>query len=305
MNRAALLIVLFCGLAAAFRNYEEFQTVLPGMWQGSAASVFGTTRTVQFVFTSDGHYSCHVITEDTAAIDDWSGASCFGEGNDYDSWDKTYSFNYDADNNYIDGSLTLVDFDGSEMFSDVDLVVTTHWNEENELLFRVKSPRTRKWNTFFTLTKVSEEYEISPCADYCGGEGYCFFDSGVCSNDYIYDSWSVDSFSSDDGGVCFFTIFIIISIFACLCCCCCRMCRRKCRSSGGCCSRSSAYKCQYVPVSTQEPQVPTEPYPGYFYMPMPMYPQGPSAPMYVQMEGASAVPMPPQYVVVPMMAPEN
>jgi len=305
MNRAILLVVLFCSLAAAFRNYEEFQTVLPGMWQGTATSLRGTSRTVQLVFTSDGHYSCHVITEDTAEIDDWSGESCFEEGTDYDSELKTYYFSYDEDNNFIGGSFTLVDYDGMTMLSDVDLVVTTHVLEEDQLFFRVKSPRSRKLHTFFTLKKIASEDVIFPCQDYCQGEGYCYFYSGVCSNDVIYDSWSMDSSSSEDRGVCLFTLIIIAAVLTCLCCCCCKMCRRKCRSTGGwsCKYRCSSYRCNYTPVP-QEPQVPSEPYPGFFYMPFGA-PQGPSAPMYIPINEAAPVQMPPPYVVVPMMAPEN
>jgi hypothetical protein len=301
MNRALLLVVLFCGLAAAFRNHEEFQTVLPGMWQGTATSLLGTTRTVQFVFTSDGHYSCHVITEDTAEIDDWSGESCFEEGTDYDSPLKTYSFNYDVDNNFISGSVNLVDYDGMQMLSEVDLVVTTHVLEEDQLFFRVKSPRSRRLHTFFTLKKIASEEEISPCQDYCQGEGYCYFYSGACSNDVIYDSWSMDSSSSEDGGICLFTIIIIAAVLTCLCCCCCRMCRR--RRCHGCKSMCrSSYRCNYTPVP-QEPQVPSEPYPGFYYTAF--IPQGPSAPMYVPLNEGTPAHMPPPYVVVPMMAPEN
>mmetsp|Transcript_9675 Transcript_9675/g.13331 ORF Transcript_9675/g.13331 Transcript_9675/m.13331 type:complete len:301 (-) Transcript_9675:1124-2026(-) len=300
MNRVFLFVALCLGLAAAFRNYEEFQTVLPGMWQGTATSLMGTTRTVQFVFTSDGHYSCHVLTEDTAEIDDWSGASCFEEGTDYDSWMKTYSFNRERQViDYIDGSLNLVDVEGNEMQSDVDLVVATEFNGKDQLFFRVKSQRDLKLRTFFTLVKVASEEDVVPCSDYCGGDGYCYFFSGVCSNDVIYDSWSMDSPSSDEGGLCLVSIFIIIAVLSCLCCCCRRMCRRSCKNQS---NSRCVFSCRNnTPV---QPQVPADPYPGFVYMPM--FPsQAPSAPMYMPVTEAAPVPMPPPYVMVPMMAPEH
>jgi len=300
MNRKFLFVALFLGLAAAFRNYEEFQTVLPGMWQGTATSFKGTTRTVQFVFTSDGHYSCHVISEETAEIDDWSGASCFEEGTDYDSSLKTYKFQQDgAVLDYVDGSISLVDEFGNTMQSTVDLVVTTELQGKDQLFFRVKSPRESKLRTFFALFKVASEAEIAPCENYCGGEGYCYFSSGVCSND-AYDSWSMDESSSEKGGICLFTILIIVGVLACLCCCCCKMCR-KCNKDAGHCRSRCAFRCRNN--TPQQPHLPADPYPGFVYMPM-FPPQGPSAPMYMPLTEATPVPMPPQYVVVPMMAPE-
>jgi len=296
------LALCFVALAAGFQSYDEFQAIIPGVWKGTAMSVLGTTRNVQMVFLSDGVFSCHVIDE-SGLVDETSGATCFGEGVDFDSWEKVYQFSYRERSNTVTGQLTIISVDGYLLQSDVELVVTADSSNGQQLLFRVSSPRHHALpGTFFSLNKVDEESDIYSCQNYCNGQGYCDFYSGYCSNYVDYDTGMLYSESSDEhhqGGFLFFCLLFLLT--ACMCCCACRcMRKRKCKQSR-CCKKEGS--CE---IATQtQPQVPAEPFnpPGqYYFVPIP-WNGAPSAPMYMPVPTDAQqemYPIAPQFVSVPI-----